>query len=257
MPGKPPKVIAQQYDEAVALDKLTPHPANPNEGDQGLLAEVLEANGFGGAILAQASTGIIIDGETRWRTLKAMKAKTAPVIWMDVDDDTRDTLLAEWNETGRRGRNDESKLLTFLQGLAARPQGLRGAAFNGDDVDGLMARLSQPFHPRTDPPSDSHHSEDEDEANERAERTGNYTDRKQGGDLVELTLMFNTEDREKVGELIEAFRRISPDQDARAADLVMTALRLAYSLVSSHQDRSQYLAAEWRQGRDISMDDPR
>lgn len=225
MPGKPPKTIAQEYDESVELNRLTPHPANPNEGDQGLLAEVLEANGFGGAILAQASTGIIIDGETRWRTLKAMNAKTAPVIWMDVDDDTRDTLLAEWNETGRRGRNDESKLLVFLQGLSARPQGLRGAAFNGDDVDGLMARLSQPFHPRTDPPSDSDYSENDKEADDRAERTGNYTDRKQGGDLVELTLMFSTADRAEAGELLDAMRHDLGQPDARAADLVLMALR--------------------------------
>jgi hypothetical protein len=137
-----PPVIPQRYEEHVALDRLTPHPANPNDGDLGLLSGLLDANGFGGAVLAQESTGLLIDGETRWRTAMERGMTGLPVIWLDVDDDARDRLLASWNESTRRGRNDESKLVALLTGLAQTPRGLEGAAFDGDDLDALMAGLN-------------------------------------------------------------------------------------------------------------------
>jgi hypothetical protein len=139
-----PDVIPQRYEEHVEFSRLTPHPANPNEGDTGLIAELLEANGFGGAILAQASTGIIIDGEHRREAGLAKGMTGGPVIWMDVDDDTRDRLLASWNESGRRGRNDEHKLVALLRGLAVTPRGLAGTAFDGDQLDDLIKFLNAP-----------------------------------------------------------------------------------------------------------------
>jgi DNA modification methylase len=137
-----PDVIPQRYEAHVPLDRLTPHPANPNSGDVGLLSTLLDANGFGGAVLAQESTGLIIDGETRWRTALERGMTGLPVIWVDVDDDARDRLLASWNESTRRGRNDEAKLVALLTGLAQTPRGLEGAAFDGDDLDELMAGLN-------------------------------------------------------------------------------------------------------------------
>lgn len=142
--GDVPKIIKQTYEEAVPVTKLTFHPENPNEGDVGFLCEVLDANGFGGAVLAQKSTGILIDGETRVRAALEKGLKTIPVIWMDVTDEQRDYLLAEWNESTRRGRNDEQKLLDLLTRLAKTPRGLEGAGFNGDDVDDLMQQLNAP-----------------------------------------------------------------------------------------------------------------
>ena len=94
------RMVPQRYEEFVEFSELTPHPANANEGDQGLLAELLRANGYGGAILAQQSSGIIIDGETRMRAAQAMGLTGGPVLWMDVSDDDRDRLLASWNEAG-------------------------------------------------------------------------------------------------------------------------------------------------------------
>lgn len=136
-----PKVIPQRYEAHVPLDRLTPHPANANDGDQGLLAALLDANGFGGAVLAQESTGLLIDGETRWRTALEKGMTGLPVIWLDVDDDQRDRLLASLNESTRRGRNDDARLVALLTGLAQTPRGLEGAAFDGDDLDELMAAL--------------------------------------------------------------------------------------------------------------------
>jgi hypothetical protein len=142
-PADPPQgVIPQRYEAAVPLARLTPHPANPNQGDVGLLTQLLEANGFAGAVLAQESTGILVDGETRWHAAAAEGLGEIPVIWLDISDDTRDRLLASINEAGRRGANDEAKLLALLTGLAVTPRGLEGAAFDGDDLDALIKRLN-------------------------------------------------------------------------------------------------------------------
>jgi 16S rRNA G966 N2-methylase RsmD len=138
----PPDVIPQRYESHVPLDRLTPHPANPNESDLGLLCDLIDANGFAGAVLAQESTGLLIDGEHRWRTALEKGMTGLPVLWLDVDDDQRDRLLASLNESTRRGRNDEAKLVALLTGLAQTPRGLTGSAFDGDDLDALMASLN-------------------------------------------------------------------------------------------------------------------
>jgi site-specific DNA-methyltransferase (adenine-specific) len=134
-------MVPQRYEPFVPLDKLTPHPANPNEGDQSLVAELLEENGFAGAVLAQESTGILIDGETRWRTAGEEGMDGLPVIWLDVSDDERDRFLASWNESGRRGLNNMAKLIALLKGLAPTPRGLAGAAFDGDDLDTMIKHM--------------------------------------------------------------------------------------------------------------------
>jgi DNA modification methylase len=136
-----PQVIPQRYEEHVPLDRLTPHPANPNQGDLGLLSELIEANGFAGAVLVQASTGIIIDGEHRYRAALEEGMTGLPVLWLDVTNDERDRLLASLNESTRRGRNDEAKLIALLTGLAQTPRGLEGTAYDGDDLDAMIAAL--------------------------------------------------------------------------------------------------------------------
>ena len=136
-----PEVIPQRFEEHVPLDRLVEHPANPNEGDLGLLSELLDANGFAGAVMAQESTGIVMDGNHRLKTARQRGMTGLPVIWADVDDDARDRILASFNESTRRGRNDESKLVALLTGLAQQPRGLEGTGFDGDDLDALIAAM--------------------------------------------------------------------------------------------------------------------
>ena len=151
MPGNPstdappaPRLIPQRYEPFVAFTELTPHPANPNSGDVGLVAELLVANGYAGAILAQESTGLIIDGEHRRAAAMAEGMTGGPVLYLDVTDDERDRLLASINESTRRGYNDEGALIRLLEGLAATPRGLAGTAYTGEDLDDLIARMNMP-----------------------------------------------------------------------------------------------------------------
>lgn len=135
-----PQVVPQRYEANVPLSQLHPHPANPNQGDLGLLATLIDANGFAVPVLAQESTGILIDGEHRYVAARQKGMDALPVVWLDVDDDTRDRLLASLNESTRRGMNDEAKLIALLSGLADTPKGLAGSAFDGDDLDEMIAR---------------------------------------------------------------------------------------------------------------------
>jgi hypothetical protein len=232
-----PEFLPQRFDPLVPLDQLHPHPANPNEGDLGLLCELLDANGFAGAVMAQESTGILIDGETRYHAAAARNLPGLPVIWVDVDDDTRDRLLAEWNESGRRGINNETKLLALLQGLAVTPKGLEGAAFDGDDLDTLVARLSGPLV--IDPAgSGAGYGEDDAAMAERRDRIEGYADRKDGGALIEMILVFTTADRAEAGRLIGAVREHDADPELRAADVVLRALRGYAAILAdpAHED---------------------
>lgn len=235
MPKKTSPFVTQTYEAEVALDRLTPHPANPNQGDIGLLCELFDQNGFAGAVMAQQSTGILIDGETRWHAAREKNLPALPVIWVDVDDDTRDRLLAEWNESTRRGRNDETKLLALLTGLAATPRGLEGAAFDGDDVDSLMARLNQPLH-ITDAPSGAEHSETPEEQSAREERVDGYRDRKDGGNLVEMILVFTTDDRQEIGDLMDTARTALGNGGLRAADLALRGMRGMVALLEGRTE---------------------
>lgn len=218
-----PAVVQQEFEPEVALDRLTPHPANPNEGDDGLLSETLDEVGFAGAVLAQKSTGILIDGETRYRVALARGMTTLPVMWVDVDDETRDRMLAEWNETGRRGRNNEQKLIDLLVGLAGTARGLAGTAHSGDQLDDLIAGLNGPLE-ITDAPSDGDYSETEDEEQARRDRIDRYRDTQQGGALVEMILLYPADQHTEVAALLANWREIH-GVDAKAADIILDALR--------------------------------
>jgi len=136
-----PDVIPQRYDPCIPLGRLTEHPANPNQGDEGSVCESLDAHGFYGAVLVQESTGIVFAGNTRLRSARDKGMPGIPGFWCDVDDDTRDRILSVDNEATRKGRNDESKLVALLTGLAQQPRGLEGTGFDGDDLDALIAAM--------------------------------------------------------------------------------------------------------------------
>jgi hypothetical protein len=137
--GEAERVIAQTYEEAVPLERLTPSPENINEGDVGAIAESIQTNGFYGSVIAQRSSGTIIAGEHRWRAAQATGGETVPVIWLDVDDEQARRIRLVDNRTTRLGRDDEARLAELLTELAATDLGLAGTGYDGDDLDQLLA----------------------------------------------------------------------------------------------------------------------
>jgi hypothetical protein len=142
-PAAPPDIalVPQRYEAFVPFDQLTPHPLNANEGNRGLLDELLRANGMAGAILAQEKTGLIVDGEQRRAVAMERGLLGGPVLWLDISDDEAVRFLSSWNQSGRAGINNMAKLVTMLKGLAPTPRGLEGSGFDGDDLDTMVAHL--------------------------------------------------------------------------------------------------------------------
>lgn len=135
------KILNQQY-ELTPLERLKPHPRNPNLGDEGALAESIDQNGFYGAIIAQTSTGHIIAGNHRYRDALARGIKAIPVIWADMTDETALRVVTADNRITRLGREDEKLLANLLSELAQTENGLLGTGYNGADLEALLASLN-------------------------------------------------------------------------------------------------------------------
>ena len=60
----------EQEARIVPIDFICPHERNVNQADLGALLQSVEANGFYGFIVVQKSTGKILAGNHRWRTLR-------------------------------------------------------------------------------------------------------------------------------------------------------------------------------------------
>jgi ParB-like chromosome segregation protein Spo0J len=111
--------LGDQRYELVDIDRLQEHPDNPNRGRDDVVAESVEENGWYGAVIAQASTGHILVGNTRYRVLRAKGALQAPVIWKDVDDVTALRILLADNETARKAEIDVDKTAEIIRSLGS------------------------------------------------------------------------------------------------------------------------------------------
>lgn len=123
--GPPPDIINDQRYELVEIDRLEPHPDNPNVGDRESIGESIDENGFYGATLVRELEGgrlQILGGEHRWLELKARGSREIPVIIQENCDDVRAIkILLGDNETNRRGRTRTDvvdRLLRTLPSIA-------------------------------------------------------------------------------------------------------------------------------------------
>jgi ParB-like chromosome segregation protein Spo0J len=107
----------------------------------GAIYQSIEANGFYGAIVAQRSTGYILAGNHRYKAAVEAGAKSVPVIWVDVDDETAVRVLLADNRTNDVASYDNAVLAEILTELAAGP-GLEGTGYDGDDLDQIIGDLA-------------------------------------------------------------------------------------------------------------------
>lgn len=134
-------VVPQEFEPAVPIDALQPHPRNVNEGDLGAVIESVTANRFYGAVLVHKASGFIIAGKHRWLAAKESGLLTIPVIWLDVDDATALRIMLADNRTARLGHDDPLALSELLQSIVSDSGSLSGTGFTGDDLDELLADM--------------------------------------------------------------------------------------------------------------------
>lgn len=128
----------------VPIDQVKQHPDNPNNGDDENLVESIKVNGFVTAITADAKTGYITAGNTRYRALHALGATEIPVIWVDHWEGT-DSIryLVGDNASGRRAVMDPNQLAALLGQIAETPQGLAGSSITHPEYEAMLLEIAQ------------------------------------------------------------------------------------------------------------------
>lgn len=123
----------------VPIDQVKQHPDNPNNGDDENLVESIQTNGFVTAITADANTGYIVAGNTRYRSLLALGATHIPVIWEDHwDAEGAVRYLVGDNASSRRAVMDQAALLGLLAQLAETEKGLTGTSIHNDEYERML-----------------------------------------------------------------------------------------------------------------------
>lgn len=129
--------IPQTYKQRRIAD-LTPHPANPNQGDIGAIHTSITANGWYGAVITQKSTGYILAGNHRIIAAREAGAEKVPVIELDCDDQTATRILLADNRTNRLGNDDPDAVANLLRDLIEH-DGIEGTGYDADDLDTLIS----------------------------------------------------------------------------------------------------------------------
>ena len=143
----------QLLDMLEPIESVKQHPDNPNNGDVEAVIESIEVNGYTAPCLAQRSTTYILDGNTRYEALLALDSPSIPIIWLDVDDDTADRILAVSNQLVRRGRNDPAALAALLDRINGTELGLLGTGYSERELAKLRMLNSSPLHLPEPPPA--------------------------------------------------------------------------------------------------------
>ncbi|WP_336214424.1 ParB N-terminal domain-containing protein [Nonomuraea sp. LPB2021202275-12-8] len=132
-----PQVVLQSY-ASIPIDLLEPHPDNPHKGDSDVIAQSIGANGFYGAVIAQASSKRIIAGHHRVEAARKEGLKEVPVLLLDVDDVTAKRIMLADNRTAEYGHYDDAALAAVLSTLPT----IEGTGWTADDFADLDAALA-------------------------------------------------------------------------------------------------------------------
>lgn len=200
--------------------QLHPHPDNPNRGDVDAIGQSIEATGFWGACIVQASTMTILAGEHRWRAAQAHVAgDQVPCIVVDVDDDTARRILLADNAYAALGVMDEEALAGLLGALAVTDAALAGTAYSLDDLDDLRERMGADVPAAPPQESDADYA-DSPETRPYAEQ-GTYADK----GLAVIQVVVPQGDAPEFRSLVEAGRARLRDDEAPTGVVLLHALR--------------------------------
>lgn len=127
-------------DLAVPWDSLTPHPDNPNDGDQDAIAESLTINGQYRPIVAWRrpdGPDVILAGNTTWAAAGSLGWDQIAATFIDADteEEAARILLAD-NRYARLARMNQAAELELLRVL----ESLAGSGYTPDDIEELQRR---------------------------------------------------------------------------------------------------------------------
>lgn len=127
----------------VPIDRVQPHPENPNIGDRQAIWESICVNGFNDPIAVDRSTGYIVEGNTRWAVLKEHGVEVVPVIWLDFNTEAAAVrYMIGHNKTNKLAVDDEERLASLLVQLDKEEHALAGTGMGDQMLTDLLDRLS-------------------------------------------------------------------------------------------------------------------
>lgn len=136
--------IRCSYVKMVPLDKLEPHPENPNthgETQIAMLADIIMAQGWRYPIVVSKRSGYIISGHGRWLAAKRDGLTDAPVDFQDFEsaDEERQQLLAD-NRIPELATRDIQKEAAVLHKLQAANVNTMLAGYKPKEMEDLLKK---------------------------------------------------------------------------------------------------------------------
>lgn len=141
-----------EYNPAYPVASLRKHESNKRQGDVGAIYTSIEANGFYGAVVVQASSARILAGNHRFDAALHAGAETIPVIFVDCDDQTALRILLADNRTNDLASYDTEGLAEILNEIQLAAGTLNGTGWDTDSYANLCRDI-QNAYVHTDPES--------------------------------------------------------------------------------------------------------
>ncbi len=137
--------------EEVPIDSIRPNTYNPNrqsDHDFELLCRSIEQDGFTQPIIVQREKMEIVDGEHRWRALKALGYTKVPVVFVDMTQEQM--LISTLRHNRARGSEDvglAGEVLRELQASGATDMIYDSLMLSPVELDQIGAQLGKPDLP--------------------------------------------------------------------------------------------------------------
>ena len=130
------------HDKIVALDKLKPHPANPNKHPEqqiALLAKIIKAQGWRNPIVVSKRSGLITKGHARLEAAKLIGTDTAPVDYQDYANEKEELadMIAD-NRIAELAEPDRTMLRELAEQLDDGAFDMDLTGFDHDALEELM-----------------------------------------------------------------------------------------------------------------------
>jgi ParB-like chromosome segregation protein Spo0J len=132
-------IVNSRY-AVVGIDKVKPHPRNPRRADVKAIGELIDSNGFYGAIVVQESTGHILAGNHRWQAARLRGQATIPAIYVDVSDEHALRILLSDNRSADTSSYDDELLAQLITSLPS----FQGTGWTEQAVSELLSRSALP-----------------------------------------------------------------------------------------------------------------
>lgn len=205
----------------ILLSELTPFPGNANVGDVDKIADSITANGqYRALIVRKTDDGahVVLAGNHTMLALASLGMESARCEIHTVDDQTATRINLIDNRAAEFSTRDEEALAELLGSL----DDFSGTGYSPDDLDDLLSSVGEvPEMPVQ--PTGARYAEAPEEEQARRDRVEAYEPRHGGGDMTELILVMNVQDRQEASGLIAKVRE--RDGDLTAGQVVLYALR--------------------------------